>query len=563
MRERVPVAELALVTAVGALLVGALAWPAFSGFFIAEDFAHWGSYQEAGESFWGGIFRRHYPVFFRPALKAWGILFHWVLPREPLAYHVRNWLLTAAAIGLLYLVLYRLTSNRLASLAGLSWFVLSKVHLTTIGFVIIGDTVLSLLHSLAALYFLIVYFQDRSRLALALSYLFFGLAVFSRDSGIVLLGVMVAAWAVALLRENTFHWRRLTVKTLPNAVIVAVYLASRFLVLREQIAGADSFYTPSFDAPDVLWRAWVLWGNVWNLSLAEPHVSGVGSYATWLAARFPVFEEWVKPGELVFLALASGLLLVTIVRGWQRDFRLLVPMLWVGLFIGPTLFVRNVQVYYILEPLAGFSMLLATALDGWKPRSAFVLWAVVLVIGGVNSAVQNQQVQVFSWRFCADQAEAVFEPIATKAAEPETKSIVLLCDGPQRTAFWYYTLTGDGTAPMIPFLANKPELAVTIGDKNKLRETLAATSSGEIVFVESAGKFILYAQPGGEPISKPTLAILRLVPSSTPAGSGFNVQPDRRSVVSQFESRSPTISSSDQTWSDTRASIAGVTLSDL
>ena len=202
MRERVPVAELALVTAVGALLVGALAWPAFSGFFIAEDFAHWGSYQESGESFWGGIFRRHYPVFFRPALKAWGILFHWVLPREPLAYHVRNWLLTAAAIGLLYLVLYRLTSNRLASLAGLSWFVLSKVHLTTIGFVIIGDTVLSLLHSLAALYFLIVYFQDRSRLALALSYLFFGLAVFSRDSGIVLLGVMVAAWAVALLREN-------------------------------------------------------------------------------------------------------------------------------------------------------------------------------------------------------------------------------------------------------------------------------------------------------------------------------------------------------------------------
>ena len=213
-------------------------------------------------------------------------------------------------------------------------------------------------------------------------------------------------------------------QTAPYFGIAAIYFVIRGSILGEVQIPEGSAYKMSFDPSAILWRAWVFIGNIWNLSFETPGATGEGSYATWLASRLGFSKRWITGTELIFLASASALLAISVLRGARKNLWLLVPLLWIFLFIGPTFLIRNIQVYYILEPMAGAAMLLAIAVDSWKPPGPVLwrAWGIVLALAGLNTLVHSQHIHIYSWRFCADAAETVFKEIKADRGIPAAKS---------------------------------------------------------------------------------------------------------------------------------------------
>src|SRR5262245_45690273 len=62
--------------------------PAFSGFFIGEDFIYYGFWQNAKWNILRASLTPLNGIFFRPASVFWNILFHTVLPTDPFAHHL-------------------------------------------------------------------------------------------------------------------------------------------------------------------------------------------------------------------------------------------------------------------------------------------------------------------------------------------------------------------------------------------------------------------------------------------------------------------------------------------
>ena len=477
-----PVKELLLVSTVGALLVLLLSFPALDGFFFAEDFTHWGSYEKAGRNFWVAVFSPHDRIFFRPAIKAFGIVSNGLLPPEPWAYHLRNWLLTAVVIGLLYSLIRRLTASRTVALAGLSWFLVSKVHLTTLGYILMADVILNLLASLAALYFLVRHLQTPRRLNLALSYLFFALAALSRDYGVVVLAPIMATWLTEERRKDGLSWRRFARGTMPYVLIAACYLAVRIVVLAGAEIAEGSAYKIAFD-PTSVWHAMVVFGgNMWNFSFGTQ--MGNGSYASWLADIFGWQETWERRAEFALVVFGSGLLGFTMFQGWRRDWRLLIPLVWIGSFIGPTFLIGQNQIYYIYESMAGLAMLLAMSLDGVGRRSGtvFGLWVGVLLLTGWSGFIHGQSVDSYAWRGCTDDAERLYELLSDQEKSRVDAVFVVVSD-PQRAINWSYCV-GAKNGPMLPYLLGDADLTVEFGDSDSVATVRAHAGPKTIILVE-------------------------------------------------------------------------------
>lgn len=442
-----------------------LSFPAFRVFFGSEDFSYWGTYLAYGKRFWPAVFAPHDTIFFRPTVKMWGLLFFQMLPLDPLIYHLRNWIMTALAVVMLYLLLARLVPSRPARLMGLALFAISKVHLSTIGIIIANDMVMSLIHCLCCLYFLVRYFQDGRRLDLVWSCLFFLLEAFSRDYGIGLILPIALYIAIVSRDANGFPWRRWLIRMSPFAAIVAVYLAARAVVMRGVVFGGGPVYSVHWDPLQILWRGWVFAGNVFNVSMAAPS-TGIGSFADLLKDGLPWLHVRTHAWDVAFLLMAIGFLGFGFVIALRRDPRVLVPLSWALAFIGPTFLIRNLHVYYVLEPLAGMALLvamLAATLQRdypwWRPAMTGILLVAV-----VNTAVQSRTPEAYAWWKFAGAAEQAYQQAVLPNRDHALTQLTFVVADPGELPVWQYALTADTKGPMFPTLLGQPELKVVVTD---------------------------------------------------------------------------------------------------
>lgn len=155
--------------------------PAFEAYFLGEDFIYLGQYRAAGDSFWGGVWRATDGIFFRPVFCAVNLIWMAILPLDPWAHHVRNYVGSVLAVLLLHRVLLRLTTSRYARVIGVGLFAVSKIHLTNIGYINCNDSVVSLLLLLAAVLLWLRHLDSKSTgdyvAAVGLS----ALAIFTKD----------------------------------------------------------------------------------------------------------------------------------------------------------------------------------------------------------------------------------------------------------------------------------------------------------------------------------------------------------------------------------------------
>lgn len=506
--------ESAAIIGASAVAILVLSFPAFSGFFIAEDFTYLGLYRSAGNHFLAGILTPFQHLFFRPSAAAWYLIFNHFLPVAPWAHHLRNFLTTVAATALLYALSRRLVASPVARGAGVAFFAISKVHLTTIGYINCNDSIMSLIQIEATLWFLLVYFQTGRPRFLYFSYVPYTLEVFSRDYGIAIFAVVATAVLVQSRYVETPR-RFVASRLAPFVGIGGVYFLVRTIVLHGETIGNSPYYHLTVSPGPILHRAWIFAGNLFNVSLATVEVTGSGSFATLLHRVAPGVVRETRPWDAVFVVLASAFVIAMILGALLRDQRLWIPIVWTAAFIGPSFLIANIQMYYVLEPLAGVALALALVLGTLRRRYWTRAWVVVLGIAAINTAVENRSVGVYSWRFCADAARRSYDEAIRPYLGKTIRSWTLFVPEERQLDFWRYTLTADGSTPMIPALLNLPDLQAKVMLARPLAPEELRATDAPVYFVSNAHLLRL---------SLP--AIVRVVPPGATVGQKFNVQPD-------------------------------------
>jgi len=198
---------------------------------------------------------------------------------------------------------------------------------------------------------------------------------------------------------------------------------------------------------------------------------------------------------------------------------LLFPLAWVALYLGPTLLVRNVQLYYMHESLAGAAVLLGMCLDRAGRRLAGVWW-VALVLIGVNGALSNSS-SSYHWQAGASAVQMVQQPVLeAHRGEPLDSLTFITAAG----RFWRWALTADLEGPLLPELMERPGLRVRFIDYAELPARQAEADQLNLFFDIDNG-FVAY-----RPDRPPPAPVLRqIAPRQATPGTGFNLQPDGQS----------------------------------
>jgi hypothetical protein len=508
------------------LLVLVMTQPAFSGFFFGEDFIYIGQFRQHGNDFWRAVLSPTDNIFFRPVFCALSLIWWHILPLDPWVYHVRNFLFTGLNVFLLHRVLVHLTVHRRARVLAVAFFAVSKVHLVTIGFVNVYDSIISLTLLLLTVLFFLRYIEQRRPTDYVVAMVACCLAIFTKDYGLVV--VVVVAALVAFVAMRPSEWRRQAGRWVwrlaPLPLMVVAYLGLRFMIVgsppslgdsRDIAARQDYPYAPQVRLEVVARKVQVFTSVVGNLSFGDPAAVGARGIAAWLAALVPDIP-WVSGSiEVALYVTLLGLLALTLVEGRGAGWSLALPLVWIGVYFAPTLLTRNLQMYYHYEPLAGTAVLLGLCLDRVGPRLTRV-WGVALCIIAVNGLISNYT-SLYHWQFVANAAQRAHKALSEAYGGQPLESLTLVTAS---RPFWEFTLAADGKGPVLPELLGRPGLQVRFIGYNLLPARVSDADALNPVVDIDAGF-----------VERKPLLLEALRPASTRVGEGFNVQPDGQAAL--------------------------------
>jgi hypothetical protein len=433
--------ETALWTLVTAALVAWLARKGITTYFFAEAFVYLGSYRDAGNSFAGALLRPHGYVFFRPSLWAVNLAWNLIAPPDALLYHLRNVAFVIINGLLLHRLLLRLVSDRFGRGVAMAFYAISKVHLTTIGYVATFSTILLLFSTLSMFLAFCRWLERRRRLDFALTLFFAAFLIGSKDYGAVAVVLLpLLAWA-----RGAEVWRAMRPFAIPLVVLVVAYGGVRTWVAPPRAEGA---YAPRVDVRVFARKTIQAAATLANASLFESEGRTGARGVTRL-----VWKDDSRAGRIaegIVLVAFLAFLLAMVARARPPLALAVFCAAWGGLFFGPTLLGRNEQLYYHNDLVAAVAVLLGASV-AWRR-----LTVTVLLVLAVNAEV-SQQAMRYTWY---DLSEAL-RPLELYRTVP-AESVVFVTDDPP---LWDFALTGDGQAPFVETLFGRPDLHVRVLDR--------------------------------------------------------------------------------------------------
>lgn len=474
------------------LVILFLTLPAFSGFFIGEDFIYYAFWTASGGNFLRAILTPLNSIFFRPASVAWNLFFQSMLPHDPLWHHARNYAMTCVLAVLVWMLIGRVVANRWARVGGFAFFVVSKVHLTDIGYININDSVMSTIHVVCLMLFLLIHLQTGARWSLWLSYVFFLLQAGSRDYGIVSLCPVLLTIAFDSYRDGVMQWRRLVRMGAPFVLLAVLFFTVRVSVLGHFPSGAGTAYALHLEAMPFLYRGYLFMGNILNLSLGAVQITGAGNYSDLLQRFAPSLFANTRAWNLMYFAagwiLLGGILLI----GLRRDPRIIVPLSWVTLYMGPTFLIANIQIYYMAEAMAGLALALAMAFATLRGDRRWILAAVVGVLGvaTVNAELQSRRVGMYSWRYCADATERAFAATILPNRGRQLEQWALLVADPAQRDFWSFNMTANGMSALVPVLMDAPGVTARVMPPGPATLATIPHPAQSAIYVVEQGAFV-------------------------------------------------------------------------
>lgn len=518
--------ESAIITLLCAGLMLSMTLPAFQSYFLGEDFIYLGQYRAAGDSYWGGVWRATDNIFFRPVFSAVNLIWMFTLKLDPWVHHVRNFMGSVVVVLLLHRVLLRLTQSRYARAIGVILFAVSKIHLTNIGYINCNDSVVSLLLMLSALLFWLRFSATSKWTDYFAAICFSGLAIFTKDYGLVVVSVVGTIAFFHAIRPG--QWResggRWVVRLIPLALLVGIYLAMRSTIVIA-MPSSSAVYSPMLLWNQSVHKTTVFVSALGNLSVdtfpSDFATTGARGINDWLVKTYP--QKGWNADQLEWWAFAgfAGLIALTVAAGRRAKWRLLIGSMWIAAYFCPTLLTRNLQMYYMYEPLAGAVVLLALCLDrcGWFVR---ILWAPALILVTLNGHLSNQS-SLYHWQFAARGTGQIEKPVIDAFRDKPLKSMTFLSANPEH---WRWALAAGGIGPMVPELLHQPNLDVRfIGYESAAQ--LQGKVDDQHVVIDIDNGMIRY-----DPANKPPAPVLEaLEPNFILVGVGCNLQQNGDSAI--------------------------------
>lgn len=519
------------MTGLGSLALLLVTAPAFPAFFFGENFLYLGMYRSHHNHFWSAFFSPSDIIFFRPVFFAASLPWHFLLPQDPFAFHLRNFAFTLLNVVLLHRLLLSLISSPRARIVAILLFLFSKVHLTVIGYINIFDSTVFLLLLLLTLLLFLRHLRTEQTRDFVLACLTFSLAVFSKDYGLVILAPVLAL----LYAEGGRDFRRLTTHAIPLIAIVAGYLA-----LRHQIVGplpsSNPIYSPRLSAVVAGSKVLLFGSTLCNVSLHPDSVAGAAGLGSLAARLSPTWANGSAAIERLFFVGFVGILIVTVVQGRRAGWKLLLPLTWIAACVGPSLLIRNSQLYYFYEGIAGVALLLAICLDS-LPRFLQRVWIALVGLIGIGGVYSNYG-SYNTWQYLSDIVGEVATPLQRIYRDRPVDAITFVTR-PKARAMWQFALTADGKGPLLPELLQKPDLRLSFSDRETLSRSEVQEDALHVVVdvdqrrIRPAGARGLHLAAMTPARSYPSPLLLRRVdPPRLRAGKPFNVQADGQSALS-------------------------------
>jgi hypothetical protein len=164
--------------------------------------------------------------------------------------------------------------------------------------------------------------------------------------------------------------------------------------------------------------------------------------------------------------------------------------------------------------------MIAMALDALPGR--FWTYACISLLGlaAINSAVESRFVNVYSWRFCENAARKAYDEAISLYRGHALRSWTLFIPDDRQLGFWSYTLTADGTCPMIQTLLGLPNLRVILTKPRAL-------TPQELRFDDSP----VYLVSNGELVRLSQLLINSVIPVKSHSDGKFNLTPEGNAEI--------------------------------
>ena len=410
-------------------------------YFFAETFVYLGTYREAGNSFLGALLRPHAGIFFRPSLWAANLAWNLIAPPDALLYHLRNVAFVVVNAMLLHRLLLRLVPDRFGRGVAMTFYAISKVHLTTIGYVATFSTILLLFATLSMFLAFCRWVEQRRALDFAMTLCFAAFLIFSKDYGAVAVALLPPlAWALGAPR-----WRTLRPLAVPLLVLLVAYAGLRMWVAP---APAQGQYAPRVDARVFARKSVQAATTLANLSLFETEGRTGARGLTRLA--WPDDSRSGRLAEGVVLVAFFVFAVAMVVRARPSRALVVFCVAWGMLFFAPTLLGRNEQLYYHNDLVAAVAVLLGASAV-WRRLAIAVLLVLAL----------NAEVSQRSMRYTWYELSEALRPLERYRGVDAESIVFLTNDVPT----WDFALTAGGHAPFVPTVLRKPELKVRVTDR--------------------------------------------------------------------------------------------------
>jgi protein O-mannosyl-transferase len=281
--------------------------------------------QLLGSHLWSQVVRQETILFYRPLFSVWMLLVHTLGGLAPWFWHLSNIGLHVAATYLVYRFCRRLTQSAVGAGIAAAIFAVYPIHVDAVSWVSASCEILYSIFALLAMLALL----NRAGIAgnksaemscprVWSSALWFGAALFSKETGLVMLAILpVFAWWE--LKGRVGEGKRIWQASYPYAVVTAIYLGIRWAVMRRVgvETGEHGWAEVIFSAPSLLlfylknlFLPWRLSGCYVNRLTASPNgrfwLESVGILIAF------VLIAWLAIRYRSLLGLAAALIVVPV-----------------------------------------------------------------------------------------------------------------------------------------------------------------------------------------------------------------------------------------------------------
>ena len=465
---------------------------AFDAFFLGEDFNAWTMYINADRDFIKAIFTPIF-TFLRPSAYAGILSTQLLLPWDPLVHHWRNFLMLVLCVWILYRIMLRLTDRRSARLMAIAFFVIARVNFSIIGLINLVELLFTVIYALCTFLFLLRYFQGGRTIDYCVALVLFALCAFARDSNVMFFCVVVAMFvlhALELRRRGESARLPITVQVLPFLAFVVAYVVVRMqLGVPSPPIGGNHPYALYFEFWQIASRFYYFLGNLGNLSFDIPAVSGQGDLATWMHVSDPIRYGYYA----VLVGAVVITLLVALITCLRSDISVLVPLIWAGALLGPTLLIGNRQPYYAFEPVLALSVAMAIAFDRSIPirLQLIPIWVGLLAFMGLNGVVASRN-GGFAWLWVTQRLASVHKDVMVPHRDEPITSLFIVADSDGGVELLSYMVN-----PLGPFFPNLKKVPVLNALMSPTVETYGSIKFSQLSLnqlLQRPGRTLVYRQ---------------------------------------------------------------------